>query len=210
MIWNEVHIDGVREKSYSFILFTQMNTGSTLEISSSTETRKSSHATATAPHRKSSSETPPTSHSVTTTRRKKSKKKVTVPSKLKIKVSRNIDNTIINNTIINNTIINNTIINNIIKDSRIPSTSTATSTEGASNQTLRTNDFSELSQSHQQYSNNDRGGDFYDIGLRWHNICEDPIDEFRRIEAYKANRRLRYNNANDTKIALLTIKERKF
>ena len=45
--------------------------------------------------------------------------------------------------------------------------------------------------------------------LRWENPCDDPLDEIRRIEVYKANRRLRYLNANNTKVALLAIKERK-
>ena len=45
--------------------------------------------------------------------------------------------------------------------------------------------------------------------LRWDNVCEDPVDESRRIEVYKANRRQRYINANNTKLALLAIKERK-
>ena len=45
--------------------------------------------------------------------------------------------------------------------------------------------------------------------LRWENPCDEPLDEIRRIEVYKANRRLRYLNANNTKVALLAIKERK-
>jgi len=52
--------------------------------------------------------------------------------------------------------------------------------------------------------------DFNNEGLRWDNPCEDPVDEFRRIESYKTNRRLRYINENNAKIAALTVQERTF
>ena len=45
--------------------------------------------------------------------------------------------------------------------------------------------------------------------LRWENPCDNPVDEMRRISVYKANRRMRYMNSNNTKIASLTIKEDK-
>lgn len=45
--------------------------------------------------------------------------------------------------------------------------------------------------------------------LRWENQCENPIDEMCRVEAYKSNRRLRYVNAKNAKLALLAIKEKK-
>lgn len=43
--------------------------------------------------------------------------------------------------------------------------------------------------------------------LRWENPCEDPVDEMRRIQVYKANRRLRYMNSNNSKIAMLSVKD---
>ncbi|XP_066918961.1 uncharacterized protein [Clytia hemisphaerica] len=51
--------------------------------------------------------------------------------------------------------------------------------------------------------------DFEDSGLRWDSPCDNMLDEIRRIEAYKTNRRLRYMNANNMKIAELTIQEKK-
>ncbi|XP_057295626.1 uncharacterized protein LOC130624074 [Hydractinia symbiolongicarpus] len=45
--------------------------------------------------------------------------------------------------------------------------------------------------------------------LRWENKCDNDVDEMRRIEVYKVNRRLRYANANNTRVALLAIKDRK-
>ena len=51
--------------------------------------------------------------------------------------------------------------------------------------------------------------DFDDSGLRWDNPCDNMLDEIRRIEAYKTNRRLRYMNSNNMKIAELTIQEKK-
>ena len=71
--------------------------------------------------------------------------------------------------------------------------------------------FDQLNPSQKAYNSNRSDDGLYDdTGLRWNNVCDDPLDELRRIETYKANRRLRYINANSAKIASLTIKERKF
>ena len=39
--------------------------------------------------------------------------------------------------------------------------------------------------------------------LRWDSPCKDPMDEARRIQVYKDNRRLRYKNSNRLKVASL-------
>ena len=92
-----------------------------------------------------------------------------------------------------------------------PATTVTSMDEQPFQQTLRngTLGFDQLNSSQKTYNSSDDG--FYnDTGLRWNNVCDDPLDELRRIETYKANRRLRYINANSAKIASLTIKERKF
>ena len=211
------YYEQIKNVKKNVILFSQHPKGSTPRSSSSgTETRRSSHAhvtnTTTASHRKHSFEktpapafqstqaTSPSTTSITqNTSRKKSKKKVSSPSKLRTKVSRN---------------------SKLAAAKPLQTTTTkatASIDEQVFQQTLR-NGSTCLDQSHAQKANhnnnpNDRsnGDGFYDdTGLRWDNVCDDPLDELRRIETYKANRRLRYINANNAKIALLTIKERKF
>lgn len=78
-----------------------------------------------------------------------------------------------------------------------------------SKSTTSTNSFTK-SKEKNKCQNQDIGNDTLDPDvLRWENPCDNPLDEIRRIEVYKANRRLRYLNANNTKVALLAIKQRK-